>query len=97
MLIEISYTLNPPRVNQSLEDELKRSDLGWLHYFDNSWLIATNDQDINQVYTRLKPLFLDTDFFLILEIKQSSGYNGWLPVEAWNWINDKYLRGIARI
>lgn len=94
MLFVVSYTLNPARVNKPLSDELMRSAGGWMHYFDNSWLIATNENE-NQVYERIKPFFLNSDLFLIIEIKFSSKYYGWLPKEGWDWIKDKYERGWA--
>lgn len=92
MLFEISYTLNPNRVNKELTQELMRSAGGWMHYFDNSWLIATNE-NIDQFYERIKQYFRDSDLFLIVELKQSSAYRGWLTQEAWNWIREKYSGG----
>jgi len=96
MLFEVSYTLNPSRANQPLLDSLMKSDGGFMHYFDSCWLIATNE-DVTQLYNRLKPFFLDSDLFLIVEIKQSSAYYGWLPQEAWDWMKDKYNKGWAKL
>ena len=93
MLCVVTFTLNPARINAPLVKEIQNS-TGWMHYFDNSWFIATNE-DVNQLYTRLKPFFKDTDLFLIIEIRKQSTYQGWLPEKAWDWLKDAYGKGWA--
>lgn len=95
MLFVVSYTLNPARVNTQLTEELMKSTC-WMHYFDNTWLIGTNE-DEKQLYARLKPFFQDSDLSLIIEIKRQSLYTGWLPQEGWNWLKEMYQKGWVRL
>jgi hypothetical protein len=94
MLFVVSYTLNPSRVNEQLTEELMKSTY-WMHYIDDSWIIATND-NIDQLYKRLKPFFQDNDLFFIVEIRQQSTYRGWLPQDAWDWLKKAFEKGWAR-
>lgn len=68
--------------------ELKNSD-SWWHYLGSTWLIATNETAL-QLITRLKPYIDDNDNILIIEVVNSKA--GWLPQEAWDWINQYVTR-----
>jgi hypothetical protein len=49
------------------------------------WMIAT-PANIDSVYAYLKPYFFNNEHFLVIEIRRN--YTGWLPQNAWNWLND---------
>ncbi|MDE2027543.1 MAG: hypothetical protein KGK03_04440 [Candidatus Omnitrophica bacterium] len=57
----------------------------WWHYLPDAWIIIT-DKDATYWQNTLVPLTFQGDFLLIIEVKRQSG--GWLPLEAWNWINE---------
>jgi hypothetical protein len=94
MLFLVSYTLNPNRVNKPLIDELMKSN-GWTHHIDNTWIIATNENE-KQLYNRLEPFLQQNDLILILEIRKKSSYYGLLPKESWDWISNCFNNGWAR-
>ena len=91
MLYVVSYTLEPARVNMSLITELQGSP-DWAHYLDSTWLIATNET-AEDLSARIRTHLNAADLLLVVEIKQGSTKQGWLPKDAWDWINN---RGMIR-
>ncbi|MDD5405692.1 MAG: hypothetical protein PHE73_01980 [Sulfurovaceae bacterium] len=80
----VSYDLNKSGQNyDNLYDELKKSS-SWWHFLDSTWLIYTNES-ANQLSERIR-LHLDKNDYLLV-IKVTNEYSGWLPQEAWDWIN----------
>ncbi len=62
------------------------SSKGWSHYIESAWLIET-DETIELIWKRIEPTIDKRDFILIIEIRKN--YQGWLPTEAWDWINER--------
>ena len=58
----------------------------WCHYLAATWLVNTTSTP-QAIATALKPLMEGNDFLLVVEI--TSNYQGWLPKEAWDWINSR--------
>lgn len=80
----VSYDLNRPGQNyEGLYEELKRS-ASWWHFLDSTWLIATSESS-EQLWSRIAPHVDKTDSVLVIKVVNKSA--GWLPQEAWNWIN----------
>ena len=79
----VSYDLRKPGKDyKGLSEELQRSP-GWWHYLESTWLIVTSD-NASQLYNRLAH-HLDTgDSILVIEA--GSDRQGWLPKDAWTWI-----------
>lgn len=81
----VSYDLNKAGQNYNgLYDELKKS-LGYWHYLDSTWLISTTET-ATQLFQRLKPYIDDNDIMLV--IKVTNEYSGWLPQKAWDWLKN---------
>ncbi|MBI4216279.1 MAG: hypothetical protein HY687_02640 [Chloroflexi bacterium] len=80
----VSYSLTPKRDIDALLNEFQSS-LGWAHYVDESWLIATHET-VQQLYERLAKHFQRSDRLLIMQVQPTSQYQGWLPKEFWDWI-----------
>ena len=79
----VSYDLRKPgRDYKGLSDELQHSP-GWWHYLDSTWLIATSES-ANELYKRLVYHLDRGDNILV--IQAGSDRQGWLPKDAWNWI-----------
>jgi len=83
MVYLVTYDLRKPKQNyQGLYEELKRS-LGWWHYLDSTWLIATSESAAD-IFHRLA-IYLDTsDNILIIQVTKN--YYGWLPKESHAWL-----------
>ena len=86
MLYLVSYTIVPERDVTSLLRELQNSEKWW-HYLDDTWLLATKESS-EQLWNRLAPNLLTTDRLLIMQVTQWASYFGWLPQDAWNWLNE---------
>lgn len=85
MIYVVSYLLNPKRDASALLAELQYPSVGWCHYLDDTWLIATNET-ADALYNRLAKHLLNTDMILIIEFKPNASYRGFLPKDAWDWI-----------
>ena len=80
----ISYDLKVPgRDYTSLYKALTRSGKWW-HYLDSTWIVITNEST-QQIWQRLAPHIDKNDYMLIIEIVNN--VQGWLPKDAWDWIN----------
>jgi hypothetical protein len=57
----------------------------WSHYIDSTWIVKTSltSQDI---WSKLGTHILKTDYLLIVKIDSTDKF-GWLPSDAWNWLN----------
>lgn len=57
----------------------------WWHYLDSTWIVKTNLSS-QQIWNTLGSRILTTDHLLIIKIDTSDEW-GWLPQDAWNWLN----------
>ena len=74
---------------KGLEEELKRS-YRWWHYLESTWLIVTSET-ADDLWRRIQPHFHEKDYALVIEVRRNS--QGWLPEEAWQWINENVPSG----
>ncbi len=62
-------------------------DLGvWLHYIDATWIVKNTNNSSQQIYEKLKLFFRTEDRLLIIKIDPTQKY-GWLPADAWTWLD----------
>ena len=82
----VTYTLQPwlLRDTTAIDRELQRLP-NWSHWVNNTWLISTNEV-ADVLYARLQGKFLETDRLLIAPLDAQLDLAGWLPQEAWDWI-----------
>lgn len=89
MIYAISYDLNTPGQNyDGLHSAIKNCG-PWWHYLKSTWLVDTNLR-ADQVWNRLSSHCDKNDLILIVGITQD--YSGWLPKDAWDWINQRLRR-----
>lgn len=74
---------NPHLKYDSFYNEIKKADTWW-HYLDSTWLIKTQFNP-QYWYNKLAPLIYQNDSIFIIEV--TNKYQGWLPKEAWEWLN----------
>lgn len=60
----------------------------WAKYMDRTWIVATH-VGIQEIDGRLTRHLGPPDRLLIVKLEAGS-YAGWLPTEAWDWINRLY-------
>ena len=80
----VTYDLKTPGWNYTPFYEALKAQGQWWHYLTSTWLIATGKTP-NDVYNALGPHISKADSVLILPVKKPAF--GWLPKEAWDWIN----------
>lgn len=86
MIYAINYDLcKPGRDYEGLYKAIKECG-AWWHYLGSTWLVDTS-LDASGIYSRLQPNLDRNDNILIIGVTRD--YNGWLPQEAWNWINER--------
>lgn len=66
--------------------EVKKIANGWFSYFDDSWIINT-DLTPQVISERLYPYMTKSDRLLVIQLVKN--YQGWLPAEAWKWLNER--------
>ena len=80
----ITYDLKAPgRDYKNLYEAIKASGK-WSHYLESTWLVVSNETS-QQIWNRIAPTIDKNDFVLIIEVRRNS--YGWLPKDAWDWIN----------
>lgn len=84
----VSYDLHKPvKDYEKLHTAIKN--LGsWWHYLESVWLIETNSSAAEVGKHLIQ--FIDKDDRL-MAIRISKDYDGWLPTEAWSWLNEKVM------
>lgn len=88
----ITYDLKKPgQQYEALHEKIKNLGSSWWHYLESTWLVDTT-LDAAGIWKRLEPVFDKNDRALI--VSYGEDHQGWLPQEAWDWINQR--RAAAR-
>lgn len=84
----ISYDLKVPgRDYASLYDAIKK--LGdCQHPLESTWLVASETENVESIYEKLKKEMDDTDLLLIFDVT-GMPRQGWLARSFWEWMKDK--------
>ena len=83
MIYAINYDLNRPGQNYAAVHEAIKSFGNWWHYLGSTWLVDTA-LDAEGIWGILEPHFDKNDHVLVIGVTRD--YRGWLPQEAWDWI-----------
>jgi hypothetical protein len=92
MILLISYDLKGPYNYTNFYEALKKQGTWW-HYLSSTWLISTIKTPV-QVFEELRNHISNEDRILITEMGKT--YNGWLPKDAWDWIQAQQAIDIVR-
>jgi len=57
----------------------------WWHYLESTWIVKTN-LNSSQIWNNLGAHITTMDYLLITKIDSADKW-GWLPQDAWNWLN----------
>ena len=86
-ILLITHALNDQAKNYApFFEALKNNANYWWHYLDTTWIVSTH-YSANDYAKLLYPYMNDTDRLLVVKIAKE--YQGWLPTEAWDWLNNK--------
>jgi len=83
MILIITYDLHPAHDYTQFYEALKTQGTSWWHYLSSTWLISTTKRP-DEVLDALRSYLGPNDRLLIAEM--GNVYNGWLPKDAWDWI-----------
>lgn len=80
----IVLDLKTPNVDYGRLSSALQASLKWWHYMPTVWIVLRYET-LTELHSVLVPLIFTNDRMLILPAKRPAG--GWLPAEAWTWIN----------
>lgn len=86
MIYAINYDLKRPGQNYEALHEAIKSSGAWWHYLGSTWLVDTS-LNAKGLWDRLAPHVDTNDYVLVIGITRD--YEGWLPNEAWEWLNSR--------
>ena len=89
MIYAINYDLKRPGQHYAALYEAIKSCVEWWHYLESTWLVDTA-LTAPAIWQRIAPHVDAHDVFLINGI--SRDYSGWLPKDAWEWINSRIAK-----
>lgn len=87
MVFAIIYDIDTTKRNYSPLFEKIKSLGAWMHYIDSAWFVSpSSPRTAQEIFNELEP-FIDQkdDYLLVIGLK--GDYQGWLPKEAWDWMN----------
>lgn len=82
----VTYDLRMPGKDYDSLYKAIKSIGPWWHYLESIWLIET-PLTAAEVCGRLRPHMDSTD--MLLAVRIAAPYYGWLPSDAWPWLNDR--------
>jgi hypothetical protein len=84
----VTYSLkNKQKDYSELFSAIKANANGWWHYLDNTWVVNTN-KSADEFTRELFPYIEKPDRLLVVKI--TGDHQGWLPKDAWNWLNNRH-------
>ena len=86
VLIIVHDLKTPLKDYEPFYKKLKEISNGWAHYFENAWVVNTH-LTAQQFAQALFPYMTKSDHLLVTKISRE--YNGWLPKEAWEWLDQR--------
>jgi hypothetical protein len=86
MIYAINYDLKRPGQNYEALYEAIKSCGAWWHYLGSTWLVDTS-LNAKGIWDRLAPQVDKNDFVLVIGVTRD--YQGWLPQDAWEWLNSR--------
>jgi hypothetical protein len=86
VIYAINYDLKRPAQRYKALYEAIKSCGEWWHYLDSTWLIDTS-LTAQGIWNKIETHIDENDLVLIIGVTRD--YYGWLPQDAWQWINDR--------
>jgi hypothetical protein len=84
MIYAINYDLKKPgRDYSDLYTAIKSCGVWW-HYLESIWLVDTH-LNAHSIWNKIKGAIDNNDRVLIIGVTADN--SGWLPKDAWDWIN----------
>ena len=83
----VAFTLNRPNADPAqVLQGIKSIAKGWMQYIPNVILIRS-EESADAIAKRIYKLITNEDYLVVIKVTQE--YQGWMPKDAWNWLNKK--------
>jgi hypothetical protein len=92
VIYAINYDLKRPGQDYKALYEAIKTCGAWWHFLGSTWLVDTS-LSAQGIWDRLAPHVDKNDYVLVIGVTRDS--QGWLPQEAWGWINDRKAKMAA--
>jgi hypothetical protein len=92
VIYAINYDLKRPGQNYPALYEAIKGCGAWWHFLGSTWLVDTS-LAAQGIWDRLSPHVDTNDYILVIGVTRD--YQGWLPKEAWEWINSRVSKMAA--
>lgn len=84
MIYAINYDLKKPGQDYTDLHEAIKACGTWWHHLGSTWLVDTSLSAAG-IWQKLAPHVDDNDRVLVIGVTRA--HQGWLPQDAWDWIN----------
>lgn len=85
-LITYDLKATPLSGYRPLHDEIKKISGNWWHYLESTWIVKNTSMSADSISNKLLPHIKQGDRLLVIKI-DTSDKQGWLPKDAWDWLN----------
>lgn len=92
VIYSVNYDLKRPGQDYSNLYDAIKSCGAWWHHLGSTWLLDTN-LTAKGIWDRISPCVDKNDAVLIIGVTRD--YQGWLPQDAWEWLNQRTSRMAA--
>lgn len=92
MIYAINYDLKRPGQGYAALHEAIKNCGAWWHHLGSTWLVDTTLK-AGGIWERLAPHVDKNDVVLVIGVTRD--YQGWLPADAWEWLNSRWSKMAA--
>lgn len=83
----VTFKLDKPDADPTqLIAGIKKLANGWMSYMPNVVLINSSES-ANSIAKKLYPLITKDDYLLVIKVTYE--HQGWMPEDAWKWLNER--------
>lgn len=86
MVLLVAYDIYDPNRDLTLLHNAIKSTGNWWHHLGNVWIVDTVHSP-QTMHTWIAPYLMKEDNCLVVRLQKQ--YYGWLPKEAWEWLNQR--------
>lgn len=81
----VTYDLKRPGQDyKAVHEAIKSCGSSWWHYLESTWLVESY-QTADEIAAKVRQHIDQNDRLLVIGVTADSA--GWLPKDAWEWIN----------
>ena len=73
--------------DESYVEKVIKSYRTWWHYINDFWIVITADT-AGEISSKIKPVLDDDERLLVVEMGRDR--QGWLPKDAWEWLDKNF-------